>query len=209
MFRFDEAEFRVLAAQRLHREPMATERFSDDDLNPQARIIAPGQTPIPAAVLVPLIVGEEALSVLLTQRTHDLARHGGQIAFPGGRIDQRDEGPVAAALRETEEETGIERSFVEPMGFLDTYLTSTSYRVVPVVGLVRRGFRLAIEAREVADVFEVPLAFLMNPDHHHKGSRAWQETTRFFHAMTYGERYLWGATAGMIRNLYSLLYARP
>jgi hypothetical protein len=93
------------------------------------------------------------------------------------------------------------------MGFLDTYLTSTSYRVVPVVGLVRRGFDLALDPGEVTDAFEVPLAFLMNPDHHLKGSRAWQGKVRFFHAMPYGERYIWGATAGMIRNLYTLLYS--
>jgi len=205
--RFDEAEFRMLAAARLHKEPAAAARFSDDDLNPDARIIAPGVVPIPAAVLVPLIAREDSLSVLLTQRTHQLARHSGQIAFPGGRIDKGDDGPVAAALRETEEETGIDRSFIEPLGFLDTYLTSTSYRVVPVVALVRRGFSLALHPHEVADVFEVPLAFLMNSDHHHKGSRPWQGKERFFHAMPYGERYIWGATAGMIRNLYSLLYA--
>ncbi|MGH6854182.1 MAG: NUDIX hydrolase [Aestuariivirga sp.] len=207
MFRFDEAEFRELAGLRLHREPVASARFSDDDLNPQARIIAPGVTPIPAAVLVPLIADEGELQVLLTLRTAHLARHGGQVAFPGGRIDEGDEGPVAAALRETGEETGIAPSFVEPMGFLDTYLTATSYRVVPVVGLVRRGFQLALDPNEVTDAFEVPLAFLMNPDHHLKGSRDWQGGTRFFHAMPYGERYIWGATAGMIRNLYSLLYA--
>lgn len=207
MFRFDEAEFRRLAAARLHREPVARPRFSDDDLNPEARIIAPEVTPIPAAVLVPLIADEAGLSVLLTLRTAHLTRHGGQVAFPGGRIDDGDEGPVAAALRETEEETGIAREFVEPVGFLDTYLTSTSYRVVPVVGLVRRGFTLALDPGEVTDAFEVPLAFLMNPDHHLKGSRDWQGGTRFFHAMPYGERYIWGATAGMIRNLYSLLYA--
>ena len=207
MLRFDEAEFRKLAETRLHREPVAAARFSDDDLNPQARIIAEGVTPVPAAVLVPLIADASGLQMLLTQRTAHLARHGGQVAFPGGRIENGDGGPVEAALRETEEETGIAQDFIEPLGFLDTYLTSSSYRVVPVVGLVRRGFRLALDTNEVTDVFEVPLAFLMNPDHHRKGSRAWQGATRFFHEMPYGERYIWGATAGMIRNLYSLLYA--
>lgn len=207
-FRFDEAEFRALAEARLHREPVATARFSDDDLNPQARIIAEGVTPIPAAVMVSVIADASGLQMLLTQRTAHLARHGGQVAFPGGRIENGDGGPVEAALRETEEETGIARDFIEPLGFLDTYLTSSSYRVVPVVGLVRRGFTLALDANEVTDVFEVPLAFLMNPDHHRKGSRAWQGATRFFHEMPYGERYIWGATAGMIRNLYLLLYAR-
>jgi 8-oxo-dGTP pyrophosphatase MutT (NUDIX family) len=206
MIRFGEAEFRQLAAERLHRAPVATARFSDDDLNPEARIIEPGITPIPAAVLVPLIADEDGLQMLLTQRTAHLARHGGQVAFPGGRIDEGDRGPVAAALRETAEETGIQPEFVEPMGFLDTYLTGSAYRIVPVVGLVRRGFTLKLDPGEVTDAFEVPLAFLMNPDHHRKGSRAWQGATRFFHEMPYGERYIWGATAAMIRNLYTLLY---
>ncbi len=204
---FDEAEFKQLAAARLHRAPVAAARFSDDDLNPEARIIPAGITPKLAAVLVPLIADAGRLSVLLTERTAHLSSHGGQVAFPGGRIDDGDEGPVGAALRETEEETGIARSFVEPVGFLDTYLTGTSYRVVPVVALVRRGFTLAPHAHEVADVFEVPLAFLMNPDHHLRHSRQWQGKERFYYAMPYGERYIWGATAGMIRNLYSLLYA--
>ncbi len=204
---FDEAEFKQLAAARLHRAPVAAARFSDDDLNPEARIIPAGITPKLAAVLVPLIADAGGLSVLLTERTAHLSSHGGQVAFPGGRIDDGDEGPVGAALRETEEETGIARSFVEPVGFLDTYLTGTSYRVVPVVALVRRGFTLAPHAHEVADVFEVPLAFLMNPDHHLRHSRQWQGKERFYYAMPYGERYIWGATAGMIRNLYSLLYA--
>ena len=205
--RFDEDEVRGLAATRLHRAPAETARFSDDDLNPEARLIAPGVTPKPAAVLVPLIAGDGGLSMLLTERTAHLSSHAGQVAFPGGRIDAGDQGPVDAALRETEEETGIERAFVEPLGFLDTYLTGTSYRITPVVALVRRGFTLAPHRHEVADVFEVPLAFLMNPDHHLRHSREWQGKQRFYYAMPYGERYIWGATAGMIRNLYALLYA--
>ena len=208
MYRFDEDEFRPLAAQRLHREPPEMARFSDDDLNPEARIIPAGVVPKPAAVLVPLIAGDAGLSMLLTQRTAHLSSHAGQVAFPGGRIDAGDEGPIAAAFRETEEETGIAREFIEPMGFLDTYLTGSSYRVIPVVGLVRRGFVLSPHAGEVEDVFEVPLAFLMNPDHHLHHSRVYQGKERFYYAMPYGERYIWGATAGMIRNLYSLVYAR-
>ena len=206
-FRFDEDEFRKLAAKRLHVSPPDAARFSDDDLNPEARIIPPGTVPKPAAVLVPLIADTDGLKLLLTQRTAHLSSHAGQVAFPGGRIDAGDASPLAAALRETEEETGIARAFVEPLGFLDTYLTGTSYRIVPVVGLVRRGFRLSPHAGEVADIFEVPLAFLMNPDHHLKHSREWQGKERFYYAMPFEHRYIWGATAGMIRNLYTLLYA--
>ena len=207
MPRFDEEEFRDLAAGRLNRAPVEKARFSDDDLNPEARIIPPGVVPRPAAVLVPVIAGADDLRLLLTQRTAHLSSHGGQVAFPGGRIDETDEGPVAAALREAEEETGIAPRFVEPLGFLDTYLTGTSYRVVPVVAVLRPGYRLSPHAGEVADIFEMPLAFLMNPDHHLRHSRNYQGRERFYYAMPYGERYIWGATAGMIRNLYTLLYA--
>ena len=205
-FRFDEDEFRRRAAAFLHVAPPDVSRRSDDDLNPQARLIAPGDIPKPAAVLVPLVARAGQLQVILTLRTGHLSRHPGQVAFPGGRIDDSDESPVAAALRETEEETGIGRHFVEPLGYLDTYLTGTSYRVVPVVAMLREGFTVTPQPDEVAAVFEVPLAFLMNPEHHQRHSREWQGQERFFYAMPYGERYIWGATAGMIRNLYALLY---
>ena len=205
-FRFDEEEFRARAPRLLHADPPAIPRRSDDDLNPEARIIPPDCVPKPAAVLVPLIAHEGGLSVLLTQRTAHLARHAGQVAFPGGRIDETDAGPVDTALRETEEETGIDRSFVEPIGFLDTYLTGTSYCVVPVVSIVRPGFTVTPHEGEVADVFEVPLAFLMNPAHHEKHSREFLGRERFYYAMPYEGRYIWGATAGMIRNLYALVY---
>ena len=205
-FRFDADEFRFRAAAYLHAAPPDVSRRSDDDLNPQARLIVTGSVPKPAAVLVPLVQRGGALNVILTQRTGHLSSHPGQVAFPGGRIDAGDESPVAAALRETEEETGIARSFVEPLGFLDTYLTGTSYRVVPVVAMLRDGFTVTPQPQEVAAVFEVPLAFLMNPAHHQRHSREWQGQERFFYAMPFGERYIWGATAGMIRNLYALVY---
>ncbi|MFN4142613.1 CoA pyrophosphatase [Aestuariivirga sp.] len=203
---FDETDFRRRAAERLHRKAPALHRLSDDDLNPEARMIPEGVAPKPAAVLVPLVSRADGLHMLLTERQPHLSRHAGQVAFPGGRIDDTDESPVAAALRETEEETGIARSFVEPLGFLDTYLTSTNYRVVPVVGIVRPGFTVVPHAGEVADVFEVPLAFLMNPGHHARHSRDYQGRERFYYAMPWQGRYIWGATAGMIRNLYSLMY---
>ena len=207
-YRFDEAEFRRRSA-RLHAAPPEIARRGDDDLNPDARIIPEGVTPKPAAVLVPLVTREGELHVLLTQRTAHLSRHPGQVAFPGGRIDDTDVDPLAAALRETEEETGIAPGFVEPLGFLDIYVTGTSYRVVPVVGLLRPGFTVTPHAGEVADVFEVPLSFLMNPAHHERHSRLLQGRKRFFYAMAWQGRCIWGATAGMIRNLYALVYETP
>lgn len=205
-FRFDATEFRTLAKERLHAAAPDAHRRSDDDLNPDARIIPVEAKPKPAAVLVPVVARASGLTLLLTQRTEHLARHGGQVAFPGGRIDESDAGPVAAALREAEEETGLAPGFVEPVGFLDIYLTSTAYRVVPVVALVREGFVIAPHKGEVAAVFEVPLAFLMDPAHHERHARQWQGKQRFFYAMPWQDRYIWGATAGMIRNLYHLMY---
>ena len=208
-FRFDEDEFRQRAALRLNAAPGEAARFSDDDLNPQARMIPHGETPKPAAVLVPLVPREGGLNLLLTQRQPHLKRHAGQVAFPGGRVDDADRDAVAAALRETEEETGIAPGFVQPLGFLDTYLTSTNYRVVPVVAVLSAGFTVTPQAGEVADVFETPLSFLMNPANHERHSRAYQGQERFYYAMPWQGRYIWGATAGMIRNLYRLMYETP
>jgi 8-oxo-dGTP pyrophosphatase MutT (NUDIX family) len=157
-------------------------------------------------VLVPVVAREPQLTVLLTVRTDHLASHAGQVAFPGGKIDQG-ETPVAAALREAWEETGLEGAFISPRGFLDVYETRTGFRVVPVVGLVSPGFTLAPAAGEVADVFEVPLAFLMDEANHQRHARTWQGIERQFYAMPYGDRYIWGATAGMLKNLYDRMYA--
>ena len=206
---FDERSFRALAAGRLHAAPPPRHAFSDDDLNPSARMIPEDEAPKPAAVLVPLVPRADGLHLLLTERQPHLRRHAGQIAFPGGRIDDGDVDAVAAALRETEEETGIAPAFVEPVGFLDTYLTSTNYRVVPVVAVIRPGFTLKPQEAEVKDIFEVPLAFLMDPAHHARHSRDWQGHTRYYYAMPWQGRYIWGATAGMIRNLYRLMYETP
>jgi 8-oxo-dGTP pyrophosphatase MutT (NUDIX family) len=207
--RFDERAFRALAARRLHPAPPDIPRRSDDDLNPEARIIPADQPPRAAAVLVPLVPRDDGLRVLLTERQPHLRSHAGQVAFPGGRIDDSDHGPVAAALRETHEETGIGPDYVEPLGFLDTYLTSTNFRVMPVVGLLRPGFTVMPQEAEVADVFEVPFSFLMDPAHHERHSRDWQGKLRYYYAMPWEGHYIWGATAGMIRNLYSLLYETP
>jgi 8-oxo-dGTP pyrophosphatase MutT (NUDIX family) len=199
----------LLARQRLLAVPPELHARSDDDLNPQSRIIPDNVRPREAAVLVPVVRREPELTLLLTQRTAHLKSHSGQVAFPGGKIDAADANVVAAALREAEEETGLSRDFVEPVGFLDGYLTGTAYHVVPVVALVQPGFALAPEPNEVVDVFEVPLRFLMSPGNHQRHSRLWQGRERFYYAMPYHDRYIWGATAGMIKNLYDRLYAEP
>ena len=159
-----------------------------------------------AAVLVP-IVARAAPTILLTQRSSELSSHSGQIAFPGGRIDEGDADPAAAAIRESEEEIGLHREFISPLGYLDPYLSGTGFRIAPVVALVTPGFQLVLNPREVTDVFEVPLDFLMAPDHHVLHSREWKGVMRSYYAMPYGERYIWGATAGIIRRLYERLYA--
>ena len=163
----------------------------------------------PAAVLVPVVQREPEATLLLTERTSGMRSHGGQIAFPGGRIDPEDAGPEAAALREAEEEIGLTADFVETLCLGPDYLTGSGYHVAPVIAVVRPGFDLRVNPAEVADVFEVPLSFLMDPANHHRGSRVWEGATRYFFEMTYGDRYIWGITAGILRVLYERLYREP
>jgi len=175
----------------------------DHSLTPGALPPSDGLTG--AAVLVPLVDHPSGLTVLLTQRTAHLADHGGQISFPGGRIEPTDEHPVAAALREAEEEVGLPASHVEVVGRLDTYVTGTGFEVIPVVAFVRVPYPLRPDPSEVAEVFEVPLDFLVDPANLQRGSREWRGTTRFFFALPYETRYIWGETAGMLVNLAEVL----
>jgi len=166
--------------------------------------------PLPAAVLLPIVLRPEP-TVLLTLRTPHLSTHSGQIAFPGGKVDAADADAVAAALREAQEEIGLEAHFVEVLGQLPVYVTGSAFHITPVVALVSPGFALNMNPYEVADVFEVPLAYLMNPAHHRHHQVDWQGVQRQWLSMPYQdnltERFIWGATAGMLRNFYRFLRA--
>ncbi|MGD9774494.1 CoA pyrophosphatase [Diaphorobacter sp.] len=166
--------------------------------------------PALAAVLVPIVLRERP-TVLLTERTAHLSTHSGQVAFPGGRSDPEDRDAAATALREAQEEVGLESARVEVLGSLSTYITGSAFVVTPVVALVRPGFTLQPNPHEVADVFEVPLDFLLNPAHHQRHALQWQGLRREWFAMPYQDgartRYIWGATAGMLRNFYRFLMA--
>ena len=161
----------------------------------------------PAAVLVPLVSRGAGLTILLTQRTDHLYDHAGQISFPGGRCEAGDASPVATALRETFEEIGLPQSHVEVLGSLPEYTTVTGYRVTPVVGLVSAPPTLRLDTFEVAEAFEVPLTFFLDPGNHQRNTLQYQGRTRHYYAMPYEQRYIWGATAGMLMNLYALLTA--
>jgi 8-oxo-dGTP pyrophosphatase MutT (NUDIX family) len=206
-----EAGFRAIAVRALHARaptappgPESAEHSapSDFDLNPELfPVLATEPQPRPAAVLVP-VVARSPLSVLLTLRTDSLPSHAGQIAFPGGKMEPGETDPLTTALREAEEEIGLAAGFVEPLGYLDAYRTGTGFRIYPVVALVRDGFALRLDTREVAEAFEVPLDFLMNEENHRTHVRAWRGGERRFYAMPFEQRYIWGATAGIIRNMH-------
>jgi 8-oxo-dGTP pyrophosphatase MutT (NUDIX family) len=160
----------------------------------------------PAAVLIPVVDHAEP-GVLLTTRTSDLPSHASQIAFPGGKIDPTDASPLAAALREADEEIGLDHALIEPIGYLDLYLTFSGFRILPLVARVDPDYRLKINPGEVADAFEVPLEFLMTPGNHQRLKRDWNGIERQYYAMPFNDRYIWGVTAGILRNLYERIYA--
>ncbi len=174
----------------------------DFDLNPELRPdLAEGRPLRHAAVLVPLVERTDGATVLLTQRTDHLSQHAGQVSFPGGRVEEHDEGAVAAALRETAEEIGLNPSFVDVVGRLDAYETGTGFHITPVVGLVRPGFTLELDPYEVAAAFEVPLAHVLDPTNHIRRSGFWNGHERHYWVIAHEERFIWGATAGMLVDL--------
>jgi 8-oxo-dGTP pyrophosphatase MutT (NUDIX family) len=182
-------------------DPSITSARGDHDADPVMMKIASVRPIRPAAVLVPVVDHPEP-TVLLTQRAQHLPDHAGQISFPGGKIDKGDASPLASALREAEEEIGLDRQFVEPIGYLDLYMTTLGYRIVPVVARVKPGFSLTLNTSEVDASFEVPLSFLMDQANVQKHQREWQGMMRHYYAITFGERYIWGVTAGILRNLH-------
>ncbi len=175
----------------------------DHDLNPGLTL--PSTALRPAAVLVALVDHAHGMSILLTQRTAHLTAHAGQISFPGGRIEEADADAIEAALRETEEEVGLPRDRVSVIGQLDTYVTGTGFEITPIVGIVAPPFPLAIDPFEVAEAFEVPLAFILDRRNHQRVERESAGRTRCFFVLPYEGRNIWGATAGILVNLAEVL----
>lgn len=207
-----DAHLPSVPADRLRLEALR-QRFSvppawEPEVRAEPRFVQ--RQPAPAAVLVPLVARAEP-TLLLTQRTSHLANHSGQIAFPGGKVDKSDAGVVEAALREAEEEVGLAPAYVHVLGTLPVYTTGTAFVITPVVAWVEPGFVLQPNPGEVADVFEVPLAFLLNPAHHRRHAFDADGLRREWFSMPYQdgavERFIWGATAGMLRNFYRFMAA--
>jgi 8-oxo-dGTP pyrophosphatase MutT (NUDIX family) len=186
-------------------DPNIIPKSGDQGTDRMLEIIAREQPVRPAAVLIP-VVDHPQPTVLLTQRSAHLNDHAGQISFPGGKIDATDASPLDAALREAEEEIGLSRDFIDPIGYLDLYGTGFGFRILPTVARVTPGFKLRVNHAEVDDAFEVPLAFLMNPVNHQVHSKEFRGMERSYYAMPFAERYIWGATAGILRILYERIY---
>ena len=181
----------------------------EPETNFEKRLQNAQQEPVPAAVLIPIVARGTELSLLLTQRTAHLHDHPGQVSFPGGRTEERDASAVDTALRETEEEIGLHRQHISVIGELPEYVTVTGYRVTPIVSIVQPPFGLVPDPFEVAEVFEVPLPFLMNGMNHQRLHANFPHGLgrRSFYAIPYEQYFIWGATAGMLRNLFHFLRA--
>jgi len=181
---------------------------SDFALNPGLReLLEPEADRRQAAVLIAVIERAEGPTVLFTKRSESLPTHAGQVSFPGGKMEASDAHVMETALRETREEIGLDESFIEPIGFLNDYLTATAFRISPLVAIIREGFTLKPDTSEVDEIFEVPFAHLMNSANHEIHTREFRGAQRLFYAMPYEGRFIWGATAGMLRNLYECLYS--
>ncbi|MFC0135208.1 CoA pyrophosphatase [Massilia eurypsychrophila] len=198
-----------LDASRLTADWLRSHFAAPPDWHPEAldESLVQREVMIAAAVLIPLVARAGGLTMLLTQRTDHLSSHAGQISFPGGRAETYDASPVATALREAQEEIGLDARHAEIIGQLPIYLTGTGYRVTPVVALLTPPFELLPDPQEVAEIFEVPLAHLMNGAHHQRLSVDLPSGRRSFYAMPYERHFIWGATAGMLRNLFHFLRA--
>jgi 8-oxo-dGTP pyrophosphatase MutT (NUDIX family) len=198
------ALFFARAASRLSPAPPDGPARGDHVLNPE--FLIEGRPFRDAAVLIPVVARETGVTALLTLRTPGLPVHAGQIAFPGGKIEPADGGPGIAALREAREEIGLDPGAVGIVGYLDPYLTGTGYRVTPVVARIEPEPVLSLNPAEVQEAFEVPLAFLMRPENHHRASRMLNGRERHFYEMPFEGRYIWGITAGIIRGLYERVF---
>lgn len=203
--RFSADDFRTRAARQ--QTPFGVDEYGDHRLNPDLSSLFVHAKLRDAAVLVPVVDHGGEASVILTTRSSKLRKHSGEISFPGGRLDPTDPTPESAALRETEEEIGLGADFIDVVGRMPDYVSGSGFRIAPILSVVKPGFLLTINEDEVEDAFEVPLSFLMNPDNHVRDSRIWNERERFFYKMPFGERHIWGVTAGIIRTVYERLYA--
>jgi 8-oxo-dGTP pyrophosphatase MutT (NUDIX family) len=204
---FERARTRLAldAPPALH-DPSVIPDKGDHELNLEMKALWAVRPVRPAAVLVPVVDRVEP-TVLLTQRAIHLPQHPGQISFPGGKIEPSDDTPLAAALREAEEEVGLEASAIDPIGYLDLYMTTQGFRIVPLLARIAPDYRLTLNPSEVDEAFEVPLQFLMEPGNHLKHSRDWEGIKRYYFEIPFEHRKIWGVTAGILRNLYEKIYA--